>query len=306
MKILVTGGSGLVGQYLREIRPEAHYPSSSRCDLTDPQQVEHLMEYYKPDVLIHMAAKVGGITSNIKHPVEYLEQNILMNTNVLKSAWKHKVRHVIALSSTCAYPDTLPLAYYPLQENVLYNGKPAKTNFQYAVAKRCLSAQIEAYRIQHGVEWACLIPCNLYGKYDKFGETSHYVSALIKKIYEAEEGGTIKLLGTGIPLRQFMYAEDLARAINLLLETENYKSILINIANPEIKSIEEIAKIAVKACGKEVKIEFDNNALLDGQYRKDVSSNLFLSTFGKGFNFTTLEEGIKKTYDYISKRYDKQ
>ena len=297
--ILVTGGSGLVGKHLQDILPDATYISSTDYDLTDLQQVRDMMNEYKPNSVIHLAARVGGIIDNINHPVDYLEENVLMNTNVLKACHEFDVEKVIAILSTCIYPDVVDT--YPMREEDLFNGPPTETNFSYGFAKRCMAAHIDSYRKQYDKKWSYLIPCNLYGEYDKYEEHhSHFVSALIRKIYEANN--QIELWGTGKPLRQFMYGGDLARVIKYILDNDIVDS--FNVAPEEVYSINEIAKIGKKACLKEKLVVNYDNDKPDGQYRKDVDSSKLLSVL-KDFEFTTLEEGIKKVYDNFSKRYDK-
>jgi GDP-L-fucose synthase len=299
MKVLVTGGSGLVGKHLKDILPDAVYISSKDYDLTDLQQVRDMMNEYKPNVVIHLAARVGGIVDNINYPVDYLEENVLMNTNVLKVCHEFDVKRVIAILSTCVYPDVVET--YPMKEEDLFNGPPTPTNFSYGFAKRCMAAHIDSYIKQYHKEWSYLIPCNLYGEYDKYEEHhSHFVSALIKKIYEAED--SIELWGTGKPLRQFMYGGDLARVIKHMIDNDIVGS--FNVAPEWVHSINDLAEIGKKACLKdEIVVNYDNDKP-DGQYRKDVDSSKLLSVL-KDFEFTALEEGIKKVYDNFSKRYDR-
>ena len=299
MKVLVTGGSGLVGKHLKDILPDAVYISSKDYDLTDLQQVRDMMNEYKPNVVIHLAARVGGIVDNINYPVDYLEENVLMNTNVLKACHEFDVKRVIAILSTCVYPDVVET--YPMKEEDLFNGPPTPTNFSYGFAKRCMAAHIDSYIKQYHKEWSYLIPCNLYGEYDKYEEHhSHFVSALIKKIYEAED--SIELWGTGKPLRQFMYGGDLARVIKHMIDNDIVGS--FNVAPEWVHSINDLAEIGKKACLKdEIVVNYDNDKP-DGQYRKDVDSSKLLSVL-KDFEFTALEEGIKKVYDNFSKRYDR-
>ena len=299
MKVLVTGGSGLVGKHLKDILSDAVYISSKDYDLTDLQQVRDMMNEYKPNVVIHLAARVGGIVDNINYPVDYLEENVLMNTNVLKVCHEFDVKRVIAILSTCVYPDVVET--YPMKEEDLFNGPPTPTNFSYGFAKRCMAAHIDSYIKQYHKEWSYLIPCNLYGEYDKYEEHhSHFVSALIKKIYEAED--SIELWGTGKPLRQFMYGGDLARVIKHMIDNDIVGS--FNVAPEWVHSINDLAEIGKKACLKdEIVVNYDNDKP-DGQYRKDVDSSKLLSVL-KDFEFTALEEGIKKVYDNFSKRYDR-
>jgi GDP-L-fucose synthase len=294
-KILITGGSGLVGQYLKNLMPEAIYISSSDYDLRYIEQVEQMYNTYQPNTVIHLAARVAGIQTNMAYPTEYLSDNILMNVNVINGAYKHKVDRLIATVSTCCYPDKV--AKYPMTEDMLLQGPPASSNIGYAYSKRCMSLLIDSYNKQHGTEWNYLIPCNLYGEHDEFDNfKSHMVSALIKKIYESNK--TVNLLGTGKPIRQFMFAGDLARAIKEIIDRNIREN--LNVVPEEIFSIKEIAEIGINACGKpHLKLRFDPEKP-DGQFRKDATSKKLLSLI-PDFKFTSLFEGIKKTYDTYSK-----
>ena len=147
--------------YLQDILPEATYVSSSAYDLTDMVSVKEMMIDFEPDIVIHLAARVGGIMDNMKYPVQYLEENILMNTNVLKACHEFNVEKVISILSTCIYPDVVDT--YPMKEEDLFNGPPAPTNFSYGFAKRCMAAHIDSYVKQYDKKWCYLIPCNLYG-----------------------------------------------------------------------------------------------------------------------------------------------
>ena len=297
--ILVTGGSGLVGKHLQDILPNAKYISSKDFDLTDINQVHFMMHTYKPNTVIHLAARVGGIADNIKYPVDYLEENVLMNTNILKKCHEFDVEKVVAILSTCIYPDKVDT--YPMKEEDLFNGPPTPTNFSYGFAKRCMAAHIDSYIKQYNKKWCYLIPCNLYGEHDKYEEHhSHFVSALIKKIYESDD--KIELWGDGTPLRQFMYGGDLARVIKYILDNDivgNY-----NVAPNWVHSIDEIAEIGKKACMKDKIVVTYDTSKPNGQYRKDVDSSKLLSVL-ENFEFTTLEKGIEKVYDNFSKRHNR-
>lgn len=292
-RVLVTGGSGLVGRHLRELLPGAVYISSKDYDLRNEADAKRLFAE-KWDHVVHLAARVGGILENIGHPAEFIEENLLMNTLLLKYARLSGTPRVTAVLSTCIYPDVYER--YPLTEEDLHKGEPQATNFAYAIAKRSLAVQIDAYRKQYGLLYNYLIPCNLYGEYDKVDERrSHYLTALLGKIIRAEREGrsVIELLGTGRPLRQFMYGGDLARAILACIErgiTESF-----NVAVDENRSIREIAEIAVAACGHPgFEIRFDGVSP-DGQFRKDVS-NARLRSLLPDFRFTPLADGIAKVY----------
>ena len=234
-KILVTGGSGLVGKHLQKILPNAFYLSSKDCDLTNITQVKWLISSYQPDIVVHLAD--------------------------------------------------------------LFIGPPPPSNFSYGYAKRCLAVQIDAYNKQFGTKYNYLIPCNLYGDYDNLHNDSkmHFITALLNKIKNAKDN-KLNLLGTGKPLRQFMYASDLADIIKLVISndiTENF-----NVAPDFNYSINEMAKIALEVTEKDYEIIYDRPDL-DGQFRKDVSSKKLLKIF-PDFTFTGLKEGLKQVYDKIS------
>lgn len=294
MKILVTGGSSMVGKHLQKILPEAEYLSSQDCNLLNLEQTQETFKKIQPTHVIHLAAKVGGIMDNIKNPVNFFEENIYINTNVLKSCFRNKVDKFTGILSTCIYPDKVKEEDYPMKEELLHKGPPTQTNFAYGYAKRCLAVQIKAYNEQFNTKYSYLTPCNLYSEYDHFeGDKAHFISSVINKINQAKKNREdyIQLFGSGKPLRQFMYAEDLAKAIYKTLDEPD--SFGYNIANRENYSIKEMAEIAIDACGaKNLKIKWDSSKP-DGQFRKDACSKKFFSEY-PDFEFTSLYEGIKK------------
>jgi GDP-L-fucose synthase len=298
--ILVTGGSGMVGKSLKKILPNATYISSKDCDLTNELSVSKLLTNNKYDVVIHLAAKVGGIIDNINKPDDYLVDNIQMNTNIIKWSRLSGVERFIGILSTCIYPDKVDS--YPMTEEVLHDGPPAPTNFSYGYAKRCMSVQIETSNKQYGTKYQYLIPCNLYGENDKFGENSHFIAALLNKIIDAKNNNkdSITLFGTGKPLRQFMYSDDLAWVIYKCLENNIYEN--FNVATEENLSIYEMTKIALKSCDFETANILFDTTKPDGQYRKDVSINK-LKTLLPTFTTLKLEDGIKLVFNKIV--YDK-
>lgn len=296
-KILVTGGSGMVGKSLKKIMPNAKYLSSKDYDLTSEHSVKQLFQENQPDAIVHLAAKVGGIFDNINRPADYFTDNVLMNTLLIQHAYKNGVQRFIGLLSTCIYPDKCET--YPMLESDLHNGPPTPTNFSYGYAKRCLAVQTESYNKQYSTNYQYLTPCNLYGEFDKYGDNSHFIAALIKKIHIAKTNGDskINLFGTGNPLRQFMHSDDLALVIKHCIENDLYQN--MNVASEENLSIKEMAEIALRACNAEnLLIEFDSS-YPDGQFRKDVSANL-LKTLMPEFNPIDLYTGIKQTYKYIT------
>lgn len=223
-----------------------------------------------------------------------MDDNIFINTNVLKISKKYNVDKFVGILSTCIYPDKA--SEYPMSENDLFKGPPAPTNFSYGYAKRCLAVQINAYNKQYGTKWNYLIPCNLYSEFDNFehGAKMHFITALLKKIKTSKN--SLELLGDGTPLRQFMYAGDLAKIIKKVIDNNITDS--FNVATPENLSIDQMAKISLKTLGLNLKINY-SNPKLNGQFRKDVSSAK-LNSILPNFNFTPFKQGIKKVYDKIS------
>jgi len=299
-KILVTGGSGLVGKYLNKILPDAIYVSSKDYDLTTEDGVKLMFLQNKPDVVIHLAARVGGIIDNLNHPAEYFTQNVMMNTLIVEYSRRFNVKKFIGVLSTCIYPDTAKK--YPMDESMLHEGPPTLTNFSYGYSKRSMGAQIDAYNQQYNLNYQYLIPCNLYGIEDKDDENkSHFLTSLIKKIHEAKKinSDSITLFGDGTPLRQFMYAGDFAEIIKQVVEKDIYGS--FNVATEENLSIKQMAQIALNVTGNEnIEITWNTN-IPNGQFRKDVSIDKFKNLF-LNFEFTPLSEGIKLVYNSY---YDK-
>jgi len=296
-RIVITGGSGQVGRYLKKYLPNAVFLSSKDFDLTSEKDVAEMYNKLNPDCVIHLAAKVGGILDNISKPAEYFTDNVLMNTLLVDYAQKNKTERFIGILSSCIFPDKHDI--YPMQESDMHNGPPTPTNYAYGYAKRCQAVQIDAYNKQYGTKYQYLIPCNLYGEFDKYGDNSHFVAALIKKIHFAKKNGDNKivLFGTGTPLRQFMYANDLAFVINYCIENDIYDN--MNVVTDENLSIKQMAEIAIKACDAEnISIQFDP-AYPDGQFRKDVSTDILKKVIPQ-FKATELYDGIKITYKYLT------
>jgi len=296
-KILVTGGTGMVGEELKLIMPEAVYISSKDYDLTKESEVKKMFKEHNPSHVVHLAAKVGSLHDNIKNRVTYFDDNALINTFVLREAYKAGVKRFIGVLSTCIYPNEVK--NYPINEEDLHNGAPHEDLHSYAYAKRCLAVQIEAYNLQFKTKYNYLIPCNMYGEHCKahMGR-SHYVNALISKIIEAKKEGQseITLFGDGTPLRQFMHSKDFARVIKLCIENDVTES--FNVATEENYSVHKIAEIGLNACDAEsLKIEYDKTKP-NGQHRKDVSIKKFRKHFSD-FEFTPLKEGIKQVYDHL-------
>jgi len=296
MKVVVTGGTGFVGKRLKKIKPDWIYLSSRDYDLISAEDCKKMYQQLKPDAVVHMAGKVGGIGANDTSPAEFYYLNTMMNTNIVHQGYLHGIKRILATLSTCTFPDIVE--QYPLTENDILSGPPAKTNLSYGYSKRSLYVQINSYRKQYGVNYSTFCPTNIYGPGDHFDSVdSHFVAALISKIAKSKDGDTIELWGTGAPLRQQLYVDDLCEIIPMLLEKHNGPSPLI-VAPNENLSIDEMATILVSQIPKDIKIVYNNK--LDGQFRKDGSNNALLNLINK-YEFTNFKEGIMKTYNWYKK-----
>ncbi len=295
---LVTGGSGMLGKDLQKVMGgdiKVIFLTRKHCDLTNQGAVDALFKMLKPKTVIHLAARVGGIEDNIKHPAHYYDENILINTNVLRASQRNDAKKFVAILSSCMYPDVA--SRYPMTEDMIHESAPAASNFAYGYAKRCMHVQIQAYNKEYGTKYSCLIPANLYGPNDQyFLERSHFVAALIIKIYDALKNGKtyLDLFGTGKPMRQFVYSPDVARIIHEYIKQDFTED--LNIAGPEAHTIQDIAIIALKACNAQnLGLAFDPQKP-DGQINKNIDSAR-LTRLLPAFKFTSLYEGIKKTYE---------
>jgi len=295
--VVVTGGSGFLGTRLKEFRPEWIYLSSKDCDLINQKQTSEYFNDVKPDSIVHLAARVGGIKDNIENQADFYYQNTMMNTNVLHAAKEAGIKRVLSSLSTCAFPDHLK--EYPFDENKLFSGPPASTNFSYGITKRALQVQSMSYREQYGLNFSTFSPSNIYGPLDHFGSTaSHFVASLVHKVAMAKAGSSIELWGTGTPLRQQLYIDDLCNIIPILLDKHN-TSFPIIVAPFENLTIAEMAQTLVKQTKKDLTLVF--NGMTDGQLRKDGSNKKLMNLLG-GFEFTPYESGIKKTYDWYTEK----
>lgn len=301
MKILITGGNGMVGKNLRKLMPEAFAPSSSDLDLMDASAVKMYMNDNKFDTVIHLAAYVGSLHDNIENRTKYFDNNILMNTIITKYAYESGVHNFLGILSTCIYPDDC--SDFPIKESALHKGAPHADLMSYAYAKRSHAVQLGAYRESFGVNYNYLIPCNLYGIVDESHEgRSHFVNDLIFKIIRAQNDNSaiLKLFGDGTPLRQFMHAEDFASVIYNYID--NNLSGSFNVA-PDINlSVDNIARVALKVCDSDdLTIQYSSKKT-NGQLRKDVDTSLMKNAI-PGITFRSLEDGIRQVYDhYVSKR----
>jgi len=297
--ILVTGGSGMIGGALQK-KLEAVYISSSDYDLRDPLQCEAMYAKHKPEYVIHLAAKVGGIKANQDGLADFYYENIMINTNVLHFAKKYKVKKLLSLLSTCIYPDNTS---YPLKEENIHDGEPHESNFAYAHVKRMLDVQSRAYRKQYGCNFITASPNNLFGENDNFDlDNSHVLPAIIRKVYEAKINNTnVVLWGDGSPLREFTYSGDLADIIVFLLE--NYDGPRpVNVGTTREYSIKEVAELVCKIFRYEGKIEWQISHY-KGQYRKPSDNSKLLSLGWKEENFSDFEESLGKMCAWFENKY---
>jgi GDP-L-fucose synthase len=307
MKILVTGGSGLVGTSIKKISNDYNYYdfiflASKDCDLTNYEETHKLFEKEQPDFVIHLAACVGGIFLNMKHKVNILEKNLLMNYNVVKCSHIFKVKKLIACLSTCIFPDKTT---YPIDETMLHDGPPAETHYTYAYTKRLLEIHCKAYFENYGDNFICIIPTNIYGINDNYSlEDGHVLPALIHRCYLAKQNREKFIVkGSGSALRQFIYAEDLARLLLLTLEKYNEKTPLILSVDENTEySIEYIAKLIAKYFDYENNIEFDSK-YSDGQLKKTACNKKLIKYLGD-YKFVGIEDGIKTSVEWFINNYE--
>jgi GDP-L-fucose synthase len=300
--ILVTGGSGLVGKAIQDIKKSFNkyyfiFMDSKKCDLTDFKETLFIFKEIKPNYVIHLAACVGGLFKNMSQKVKMIEDNILINTHVLKCAYTIGVEKVICCLSTCIFPDNTT---FPINESMINNGPPHDSNEGYAYSKRLLEVQCRCYNQQYGTKYICIIPTNIYGPHDNFHlEDSHVIPGLIHRCFLAKQKNEpFVVRGTGKPLRQFIYSIDLAKIImELILEYHSTESVIISPS--EEHSILNIAEMINSHFNN--KIEFDSD-YSDGQYRK-TADNTKLLTFLPNFAFTSIQDGISETIKWFIEQY---
>jgi len=296
MSILITGGTGLVGKYLQQYIKDGIYLGSRDYDLTKEDQVIAMYEKYRPSVVIHLAAKVGGIMDNIAYPFEYYEDNLLMNTYMVKYARLFKVDKFVGALSSCIYPDVVKR--YPLVEEDLHKDLPNANNFGYGYAKRVLGCHIDIAKKQ-GLNYSYIIPSNLYGEFEH-GDVSrkHFVGALLEKIHIAKQQGndSIALFGDGTPLRQFTFAKDIAEILDLIIRDDIQEN--LNVSTSSNFSIDFMAREALEATdSQDIRIIYDTSKP-NGQMRKDIDTAKFKNIFSN-YEFTPYIKGIKQTYNTL-------
>jgi GDP-L-fucose synthase len=299
-KVCVTGGSGFLGQaVVRRLRErgveDVFVPRSSEYDLVQPGTARRLLEAAKPDVLIHLAARVGGIGANREHPADFLYDNLMMGVQLIHEAWKFGTEKCVIIGTVCAYPKFTPV---PFKEDDIWSGYPEETNAPYGLAKKMLMVQSQAYRAQYGFNSIYLLPVNLYGPGDNFDPaSSHVIPALIRKFVEACEAGSdvVEIWGDGSPTREFLYVDDAAEGIVLAAEKYNGAE-PVNLGSGNEISIKDLAHIIARRVGFSGKLVFDTSKP-NGQPRRGLD----VSRAERYFGFKAqvqFEEGLQRTVDW--------
>ncbi|MFC2106172.1 GDP-L-fucose synthase family protein [Candidatus Bipolaricaulota bacterium] len=304
-RVVVTGGAGFLGaNVVRELRERAcrniFVPRSRDYDLRTEEGVARMYKDAKSDVVIHLAAVVGGIGANQKYPGKFFYDNAIMGIQLIEEARKAGIEKFVCIGTICAYPECTPV---PFKEENLWDGYPEETNAPYGLAKKMLLAQLQAYRQEYGFKGIYLLLVNLYGPHDNFDlESSHVIPALIRKCVEARRSGAREILawGSGEVTREFLFVEDVARAIVLATEMYN-KAEPVNLGSGEEIRIKDLAELIRELTRFTGRIRWDRTRP-DGQPRRMLDT----SRAKRDFRFETstpLREGLTKTIEYYEKTF---
>lgn len=299
-RVCVTGGAGFLGSYVTAKlkargAKEIFIPTIEEYDLVQQADILRMLEEAKPDLVIHLAANVGGIGANRARPAEFFYDNLMMGVQLMHESWKAGVEKFVAIGTVCAYPKFTPV---PFREEDLWNGYPEETNAPYGLAKKMMLVQSMAYREQYGFNSIFLIPVNMYGPRDNFNlETSHVIPALIRKCIEAEERGEEEVVvwGDGSPTREFIYAEDAAEGILLAAEKYN-QSDPVNIGSGHEISIKDLAEMIARLTGFSGKLVWDTTKP-NGQPRRGLNVEKAEALFGFRAQMP-FEEGLRRTIEW--------
>ncbi len=303
-RFLVTGGAGFLGEYVvKKLKKKGvenvFVPLSKDYNLVEMEAVKRLYQDARPDVVIHLAAKVGGIGITKEKPGEFFYENLMMGVQMMEEGRRFGVDKFVAIGTVCAFPKSIPL---PFKEEDLWNGYPEETNAPYGMAKKMTLVQAQAYRQQYGFNAIYLLPVNLYGPGDNFNpESSHVIPALIKKCVDAIENNEDKIIvwGTGKPTREYLYVEDAAEGI--VLATEKYnKSEPVNIGSGFEISIKDLVNLIAKLTRFKGRIIWDTSKP-DGQPRRLFDNSLAEKEFGFKAS-TNFNQGLGKTIEWYKER----
>ncbi|MFH1131531.1 MAG: GDP-L-fucose synthase [Pseudomonadota bacterium] len=309
-RVTITGGAGFLGSFVVEkfkrAGAEVYVPLIEDYDLTNAQSIQQMYQNAKPQIVVHLAAQVGGIGANQANPGKYFYDNLMMGVQLMHEGWKQKLEKFVAIGTICAYPKFAPI---PFKEEDIWNGYPEETNAPYGLAKKMLLVQSMAYREQYNYNSIVLFPVNLYGPRDNFHlQTSHVIPAIIRKALTAKQKGEDKIVlwGDGSPTREFLYVEDAAEGI--LLATQKYDlSEPVNLGNQFEISIRDLAQMITKLCEFEGEIVWDASRP-NGQPRRCLDVSRARERFGFVAR-TPLVEGMKKAIEWFrsnQKQIDQQ
>ncbi|KAF7636951.1 hypothetical protein Mgra_00003691 [Meloidogyne graminicola] len=348
-RILVTGGSGLVGKAIEKVvnsgekrdDDEWFFVGSKDCDLTDLEQTRKLFQQIKPTHVINLAAMVGGLFHNLRHNLQFFTKNLDIAQNVLRCCHEFDVQKCVSCLSTCIFPDKTT---YPIDETMIHNGPPHESNFGYAYAKRMIDILNRGYAQEHNrnillstqirgragsgsrpgfflgsgsrlshffgqpgflLEYTSVVPCNVFGSYDNYNlENAHVIPALIHKCYLAKKNGTpLTVFGSGKPLRQFIFSEDLARLfIWTLWEYKSIEPIILSVGEEDEVTIKDVVEGIVKAMDFKGEVIYETSKA-DGQFKK-TASNKKLRSFLPDFKFTPFEKAIDDSVKWFVNNYE--
>ena len=316
IKIFITGHKGMVGSSLLRFLKKKNFgkilcATRSVLNLENSTKVHNFIKKHKPDVIVNCAGKVGGILANSTYPTEFLNENILIQTNLIKSAYKNNVQHFINLGSSCIYPK---YSKQPIKENYLLSGSLEQTNEAYAIAKIVGLKLCEYYNKQYNTSYLTLMPCNLYGPNDNFDlQNSHFIPALIRKIINAKKLNNkfVEIWGTGKPKREIMHVDDLSSAIFFIINKKisndkrllSYlkKNSMINVGSGSEYSIKQFATKMIQIINGKSKLKF-NTKFPDGTLRKILDTK-FLNKMGWKSSIS-LNRGLKNTIDWYNNKYN--